>query len=237
MPEQPTLVLIHGHGVDASIWDGVCAVSLFDGPTLRPDFSKRTDLANIDAYAHDLHRQLQTANARKVVLVGHSMGGYIALAFAEQYPEMVSGLVLFHSTAYADDDAKKEQRKQTIQALQTEGAAPFIEKTIPKMVAPGFSPEIVQQLVDTYRTLPANALAAGMQAIANRPDRTHLLRDARFPVLVILGKQDQLIAYDKTRTLANFSTKVNVATMETAGHLGMIEQIDEAARLLSGFVQ
>ncbi len=232
MPEQPTLVLIHGHGVDASIWDGVCAVLLFDGSVLRPDFSQRTDLVSIDAYAHELHRQLQGANAKKSILVGHSMGGYIALAFAERYPELVQELVLFHSTAYADDDAKREQRKQTIDALKTEGTAPFIEKTMPKMVAPGFSAETIQQLISRYRALPTDALVAGMQAIANRPDRTHVLRDARFPVRLILGKQDQLITYDKTRTLAELSDKVTVATMETAGHLGMIEQTDEAAQLL-----
>ena len=236
MREKPTLVLIHGHGVDASIWDGIYAGLLSDSPVLRPDFARLTNQTTIDGYANDLYGRLRAEGVNSVVLIGHSMGGYMALAFAERHPPMVRGLCLFHSTAYADDAPKKEQRRQTIESMKTQGSAPFIEKTIPKMVAPDYSSADVQKLIGRYRNLPVDALMAGMEAIAGRPDRTHVLRDTPFPVLLVLGKQDQLIPYDKTRTLADLSGRISVATMETSGHLSMIEQPDDALNALKSFV-
>ena len=235
MNEKKTLVLVHGHGVDASIWDGIYADLLSDGPVLRPDFARLTNHTTIDGYADDLYGRLQAEGVNSIVLIGHSMGGYMALAFAERHPQMVRGLCLFHSTAYADDEPKKEQRRQTIEGMKTQGSAPFIEKTIPKMVASDYPAAAVQKLVAHYRNLPVDALVAGMEAIAGRPDRTHVLRDAPFPVLLVLGKQDQLIDYDKNRTLADLSGQISVATMEVSGHLSMIEQPDEAIAALRTF--
>ncbi|GAB3639459.1 alpha/beta fold hydrolase [Spirosoma arcticum] len=236
MRDSFTIVLIHGHGVDASIWDGIYAGLVSDGPVLRPDFSWLTNHTTIDEYAEDLFRQLQADGIDDVMLVGHSMGGYIALAFAEQHPEMMQGLCLFHSTAYADDESKQAQRQQTIEALKTNGSAPFIEKTMSKVVSPDYPAEKVQELVVRYQNLPANALIAGMNAIAGRPDRTHVLRDARFAVLLLLGENDQVIPYEQTSRLANMNARITVVSLPMVGHLGMIEQPDDALKALNTFI-
>ena len=136
MSQLPTICLIHGHGVDASIWDSIYADLALDHAVLTPDFARLSTLTTIESYADELYDVLQAANVEKAVLVGHSMGGYMALALAEKYPKLVQGLVLYHSTATADDDAKREARQQVINALQAEGTAPFIQKQMPKMVAP-----------------------------------------------------------------------------------------------------
>lgn len=230
------LVLIHGHGVDASIWDGIYADLVLDASALKPDFSRLTKHTTIEAYAEELYAQVQSVQAEKVVLIGHSMGGYIALAFADQHPEMVQGLVLYHSTTAADDDNRREMRRQAIEGLQMEGAIPFIQKQMPKMVAPDYPPEKTQVLIDRFARLPADALTAGMTAMMNRPDRTHVLRNAQFPILLVLGRDDQLIPYEKTAHLADLSPLVSVAIIEQAGHLSMIEQPEASKNVLRSFI-
>jgi len=238
MNDQLLIALIHGHGVDATIWAGIDAGLSADAPVVVPDFSRVATHTSIDEYAELLHKHLiaETGETGQVVVIGHSMGGYIALAFAEKYPNMTAGLVLFHSTAYADDDARKAQRKETIENLGTNGAAPFIEKTLPKMVAPGFPADKLQPYIDLYKNLPADALAAGMTAIMNRPDRTHVLREAQFPVLLVLGEEDQVVPFDKTIELSDLSHQISVAPIERAGHLSMVEQPEPALGVLRVFV-
>ncbi|MVM28749.1 alpha/beta fold hydrolase [Spirosoma sp. HMF4905] len=236
MSQSIAICLIHGHGVDASIWDGIYADLALDASVLKPDFSRLANHTSIEAYAEDLYARLQTGQVENVILVGHSMGGYLALAFAERHPEMVRGLVLYHSTATADDEARREVRRQVIEGLKTQGTAPFIQKQLPKMVAPDYPSEKTQNLVERFLNLPADALIAGMVAIANRPDRTHVLRDAQFPILLVLGRQDQLIPYEKTAQLASLSDRISVATIEQAGHLSMIEQPAESSQVLRSFM-
>lgn len=236
MSQLPTICLIHGHGVDATIWDSIYADLVLDHTVLTPDFARLSTHTTIDGYADELHDVLQAAGVEKVVLVGHSMGGYMALALAEKYPELVQGLVLYHSTAYADDDAKREARQQVIKDLQTLGTAPFLEKQMPKMVDPSYPVGKTEALVDRFQPLPAEALIAGMQAIAGRPDRTAVLRDAEFSVLLVLGREDQLIPYDKTAQLADLSSQIQVVSIDQAGHLSMVEQPSASSQAIRSFV-
>lgn len=230
------LVFIHGHGVDASIWDGIYADLVSGASVIKPDFSRSTTHTTVEAYAEELYAQLQVVQADKVVLIGHSMGGYIALAFADQHPELVQGLVLYHSTTTADDNDRREIRRQVIEGLKSAGTVPFIRKQIPKMVAPSYPSEKVQLLIDHYQNLPADGLSAGMTAIANRHDRTHVLRNTQFPVLLVLGRDDQVLPYEKTAQLADLSPRVSLATIEQAGHLSMVEQPGQAIHVLRSFL-
>lgn len=236
MSQSPTLCLIHGHGVDASIWDSIYADLALETPVFKPDFAYMTNHRTIEAYAEDLYAQLQIAQVEKVILVGHSMGGYIALAFAEQHPDSVHGLVLYHSTALADDENRREVRKQAINELKANGSAPFIRKQLPNMVAPDFPGEKIQQLIDRFVDLPAEALIAGMGAMATRPDRTHVLREASYPILLVLGRKDQIIAHDKAAELAKLSNGIRVETIDNAGHLSMVEQPGESFQIIKAFV-
>ena len=236
MREKPTLVLLHGHGVDASIWEGIYAGLSLEGPVLRPDFSRLANHVTINGYADELSARLSADGVNDVVLIGHSMGGYIALAFAEQHPEMTRGLCLFHSTAYADDEPKKEQRTKAIGALTDGGTPKFIAELLPKMVSPDYPGEEVRSLINRFSDLPTDALIAGVRAMAGRPDRTPVLRDARFPVLLLLGEKDQVIPYEQTSQLGNLGERITVAALPQSGHLGMIEQSAEALNALRSFV-
>ncbi|SFD63612.1 alpha/beta fold hydrolase [Spirosoma endophyticum] len=236
MSHLPVLCLIHGHGVDASIWDGIYADLVSDAQVLKPDFARLTNHKTIEAYAEDLYARLQSAQVSSVVLVGHSMGGYMALAFAEQHPEMVQGLILYHSTATADDEKRKEIRRQTIDELKAQGTVPFIQKQLPKMVATTYPSEKTQVLIDRFLDLPVDALIAGVEAIAGRPDRTNVLRTAQFPILLVLGREDQLMPFEKTAQQAELSDKITVTPIENAGHLSMVEQPEAAIQAIRSFI-
>lgn len=240
MDKAKTIVLIHGHGVDSSIWNDLYTVLTADYQVVKPDFSSQTNHGSIEAYAEELYSMLLSGQIDKATLIGHSMGGYIALAFAERYPDMVNGLVLFHSTVFADDEERKAKRKVAIQQLEEQGSSAFIEESVPKMVSDATKTkhaDLVQQRVQIGNQLPAEALAMGVRAIASRPDRSQVLRDAPFPVLIIAGKEDKLIPFEKSEPMANLlNDKGRFIAMEGVGHLGMLENPEEATRLIREFL-
>ena len=170
MSQLPTICLIHGHGVDASIWDSVYADLALDHAVLTPDFARLSTLTTIESYADELYDVLQAANVEKAILVGHSMGGYMALALAEQHPELVQGLVLYHSTATADDDAKREARQQVIKDRQGEGNGSFSWKGEAKKVGPIEPTEKRRELMDILRYVPDRAPGAGGEGNAGPPN-------------------------------------------------------------------
>lgn len=240
MPTKPVLVFIHGHGVDASLWDGLYAVLSSEYPIIKPDFSSLTRHQTIEAYAEHLYGLLKEAQVDKCVMIGHSMGGYIALAFAETHPEMLLGLGLFHSTAFADDPERQAKRQLAIEKLETQGSPAFIEETVPKMVAESNLERLaatVQQLIEKGNAIPPEALIAGMNAIRSRPDRTSVVKNAPFPILLIMGKQDNMIPYEKNRELVDMPADGQTVVLENAGHLGMIEQPEEAVQAIQTFLR
>ncbi|WP_234737060.1 alpha/beta fold hydrolase [Tellurirhabdus bombi] len=239
METKPTLVLIHGHGVDSSVWDDVVAQLAGEYSIIKPDFSRLSEHETIEAYAERLYSLLQGAQVNSCVVIGHSMGGYIALAFAEQHPEMILGLGLFHSTAFADDESKKEKRQSDVKALEEQGSKVFIEKVMPNMLGDSYKKskqEATDVLIEKFSNLPAEALAAGVKAIAGRPDRTGVLKNASFPVLIIAGREDSVIPFEKSEALFDLPQNARPVVLETSGHLGMIEAPEEAVKIIRKFM-
>ncbi|AEI48399.1 alpha/beta fold hydrolase [Runella slithyformis] len=234
-----TLVLIHGHGIDASIWEDIKPL-LEDFQVLTPDFSTDTTYKSIEEYADGLYEWLGDTGVKKCVLIGHSMGGYLTLAFAEKYPEMLQGFGLFHSTAYADDEAKTEQRKKTLTFMETHGAAAFIRQSAPNMYSEAYAkenPDVIKSHVEKYAQLPTEAVIAGFKAIMNRPDRTAILRDTNLPVLLIFGEQDKLISFEKNIDLSKLSPNSHTLILKEAGHMGMVEDAKASAEEIREFME
>jgi pimeloyl-ACP methyl ester carboxylesterase len=236
---RKTLVLLHGHGADDTIWDYLDAAINEYFTIVRPNISLFTFCQSVEDYADELHRLLTNANILKCTLIGHSMGGYIALAFAEKFPDMLEGFGLFHSTAYADDDAKKEQRGKMIELLKEEGTEAFIDKTAPNMFGDRYKelfPERVESHIAYFKKLPAPALIAGLTAIRDRPDRTSVLASLPFPVLFIIGMQDKIIQFENVITLSEYPKQSYPFILAEAGHMGMVERPDATARMISWYM-
>ena len=167
------------------------------------------------------------------------MGGYIALAFAEKYPELLEGFGLFNSTAYADDEAKKHQRNQTIELLRNHGTETFIKNTAGNLFGDRYKelyPERIKAHIEHFGKLPADALIASIIAMRNRPDRTAVLAAMPFPVLFIIGMQDKLIPFESCISLSEYPKQSYPFILAEAGHLGMVERPDAAARMINWYM-
>jgi pimeloyl-ACP methyl ester carboxylesterase len=236
---RKTLVLLHGHGVDDSIWDSIDA-SINDYYTVvRPNISLFTFCKTVEEYADELHRFLTNAVIEKFTLIGHSMGGYIALAFAEKYPEMLEGFGLFHSTAYADDESKKHQRDQTIDMLRNYGTEMFVKNTAANLYGDRFKelyPQKIKEHILRFGKLPAEALITGIVAMRDRKDRTSVLAAMPFPVLFIIGMQDKLLPFESCIELSEYPKQSYPFILAEAGHMGMVERPDASARMISWYM-
>lgn len=234
-----TIVLLHGHGVDADIWTELKNL-LSDYRVLTPDISTQTQYEYIEEYADYLYQWLIAHEVQKCVLIGHSMGGYITLAFAEKYSAMLQGFGLFHSTAFADDEEKQAQRKKTLRFIETHGAAAFIRQSAPNMYAEDFvkqHPQVIEKHIEKYTRLPTAAVIAGFKAIMGRSDCTQVLQYAAIPVLLIFGKEDKLIAFEKNIGLSELPKEGQTFISAKSGHLGMIEDTAACAEAIRTWMQ
>ncbi len=240
MPKtRKTIVFLHGHGVDSSIWDQLDNLLNQDYRIVRPDLSLQSSCHTMEEYADELYRMLQNAIIEKCILIGHSMGGYISLAFAEKYPQMLEGFGLFHSTAYADTPEKSEQRTRMAELLRTQSTADFIRLTGGNMFSPSYRQSDaakVKEHINRFSKLPAEALAVGAEAMRARPDRTKVLSKLSFPILLIFGQEDQIIPFEKAIDLTKYPKKSFPFVLSQAGHLGMVEQPDTSASIIKWYV-
>ncbi len=237
---RKTLVLLHGHGVDDSIWDEVYTDLNEDYTVIKPNFSSISTCSTMEEYADELYRFLDSAAIQKITLIGHSMGGYIALAFVEKHPDMVEGIGLFHSTTYADTAEKKEQRQKVANLLQKEGSEAFIRLTAPNLFGGHFrktKQAKYKGYIEKFSTLPSKALAAGSLAMGKRPDRTHILKKTTLPVLFIFGMKDQLMPFEKLIELTRLPQRSYHFIIAEAGHMGMVEKPDASAQILRYFME
>ena len=156
-------------------------------------------------------------------LIGHSMGGYITLAFAEKYPGNLSAFGLFHSTAYADSEEKKAIRRKGIEFIKQHGAFEFLKTTIPNLFAADAINE-KEQLIIQGHNFAQPSLVSYYEAMIQRPDRTDLLQKATVPVLFIMGKYDNAIPLEDGLQQCHLPEKSYIYVLRNSGHMGMLEE-------------
>ena len=242
------LILLHGFGESGSIWQHqverlaqVCRVIVPDLPgTGSSPMPEGGSLDTLEAYADLLAALLEAEGLATCTLIGHSMGGYIALAFAETYPERLDAFGLFHSTALADNEQRKELRKKGIRFMQEHGPAAFLKEVIPGLYAESFrsvSAHAVQEhLEQSAKWATAEALSAYYRAMMSRQDRTHVLADFKGPVLFILGALDKSVVLEETIPQTRLAQNAQVHVMENEAHMGMQEDPELTINILKDFM-
>lgn len=220
------LVLLHGYGEDQKVWDLVRAAFWPDEHVVTPSYASRSDFRSIEEYGEHVYQELKGMGIDKAILIGHSMGGYIALAIADLHPEFVVGLGLFHSTAYADSEERKEMRLKNVAFLENHGPQAFMENFVKNLYAESFAKEHLGLLVEHIAhssQFPLPALTAGMKAMRIRPDRRAVLEKAPYPVLFIIGLQDKAVSPDDAREQVGLPAHTQELILPEAGHMGMVE--------------
>src|ERR1051326_4678690 len=180
---------------------------------------------------------LDFAGVRKYVVVGHSMGGYAALAFTEKYSENVTGLCLFHSTAMPDSEEKKKDRDRVAQIVMNDHSQ-YVAELIPKL----FAKENISILKDEVLkakqvalNTPREGIVAALMGMKERPSREMVLKNAKFPVLFIIGKQDVILAWENLLLLAQLPKKSYQLVLDHAGHMGFYEAPEETYKSVRKF--
>ena len=237
------VVLLHGFLENQSMWNDFI-----------PELSKRNRVITIDllghgatecmGYVHTMEDQADMVQAvlaelkiRKAVFVGHSMGGYIALAFAELFPEYMKGLVLMNSTSRADSEERKTNRDRAIKVVKKDHTS-FIRLSIANL----FTEENRTLLVDEVEKVklealktPAQGIIAALEGMKMRKDREVLLHVTTFPKMLILGKKDGVLNYEEnTNQIEN--TDVQLLSFSD-GHMSQIENKAETLKAIIDFMK
>ncbi|HWB92606.1 MAG TPA: alpha/beta fold hydrolase, partial [Puia sp.] len=177
--------------------------------------------------AATLQQLLDKEGIDRCVLIGHSMGGYISLAFAEHYPGRMLGLGFFHSTAFADSEEKKTARRKSIEFIRQHGAAPYIRQSTPNLFAAGTReerPALVEDMIRSYSGFRAQSLVAYLEAMMQRPERLSVLERFAGPVLFIIGEKDQVVPLEQSLKQSHLGRITQVRLLPAAGHMGMLEE-------------
>lgn len=220
------IVLLHGLALDASIWSEVVRLyedqAQFILPDLRGHGKSETGNANgsLEQFADDLKQLLDYLDFEQVSLVGHSMGGYISLAFAEKYPERLENLIMLTSNARADDDDKRKGRLADAEKVLQEGSRFLAEGMAPKLSK---NPEIQQQCLDIVAATAPEGLSNVLRAIALRPERLDVIAGLEIPVFAIAGKDDQLMHPQVAFEMAQAAESGKAVVLPGVGHMPMLE--------------
>lgn len=238
------VMLVPGFGEDASIWDAQTKVLENDCTLLIPDLrgtgkaSSSSLPASIEAMAADLLSILDAEKIQACILLGHSMGGYITLAFAEMYPERLLAFGLIHSTTYADTEEKKEMRRKAIAFINTHESAAFLKTSTPNLFSESFQREhasIIANLIEKSSTLQPSVFIAHYQAIMARPDRTHVLAESKVPVLMVIGKEDKAVNPADAQAQSKLNPLCTAVILDT-GHMSMLEAPEELNLQIMSFI-
>jgi pimeloyl-ACP methyl ester carboxylesterase len=172
---------------------------------------------------------------RKAIFVGHSMGGYVALAFAELYPEMMKGLVLLNSTSRGDSDERKINRDRAIRAVK-QNYTNFVRISISNLFSEDnrerLDAEIEAVKQEALKT-PLQGIVAALEGMKVRNDREVILHFAPYPILLILGQKDPVLPYEDNITQIE-NTEVKLITYPD-GHMSHIENKEELQKDLMAF--
>lgn len=238
-----TIVLLHGFLENKKMWTEYVEL-----------FSKTHRVITIDLLGHGesdsfgyVHEMEENANAvnevlkflkiEKAIILGHSMGGYVGLAFAELYPKKIQKLVLQNSTSKEDSEEKKTNRTRAIKAVK-QNYISFVSLAIANLFSENnrirLAEEIEKVKTEALKT-PLQGIVASLEGMKIRKDREWLLQENRFPVLLILGKKDPVLNYEESLAQIEDTTAELVSFED--GHMSHIENKEELKNILINFFE
>lgn len=240
---QP-IILIHGFGEDSRIWKHQINYLQNEYRLFVPDLPGTGQSAigngqlSMESMAEAIKQMMDAEKIDQCIMLGHSMGGYVTLAFAELYPERLTAFGLIHSTAYADNEEKKAARQKSISFIKEHSAAGFMKTTIPNLFSQRFNTEHknqVDELIEQGNQFTAEALIAYYRAMINRPDRSHILQKTTVPVLFFIGEEDKAVNPADALAQTALPTVCMAKLVPSIAHMGMLEATAELNNTIGDF--
>ena len=246
--EGPVVMLVHGFGETGSIWkeqaeylSGHCMLIIPDLPGSGESELPVMDRKNlsIEDLAESIHSIITSENIDECTLLGHSMGGYITLAFAEEYPDKLKAFGFIHSTAFADSEEKKQNRKKGVEMMDKYGSYAFLKTTTPNLFAEAFKKEHgdeVNKLMEEGRQFKKENLQQYYRAMMQRFDKTNVLKNSKVPVLFIMGTEDVAAPLNDVLKQVHQPEISYIHIVENTGHMSMLEMPGKLNELLKNFI-
>lgn len=242
--EGQVVVLLHGFCGSAAYWEKVIPLLSGSCRIIAPDLRGHgasdapKGAYTIEQMADDVLSLIDTLEIPKITLLGHSLGGYITLSFAQRHAARLNGFGLIHSTGYPDSEEAKEKRLKSVSTIQSQGITAFVDELIPGLFSPATIDHSMQLLERAkeigYKTPPQGAVGAAM-AMRERPDRRDVISATELPVMLVAGAEDTLIPAERTFT----SDKPNItqATVSGAGHMSLFEAPERLSEIIRDFLE
>jgi pimeloyl-ACP methyl ester carboxylesterase len=239
------LVLIHGFCESKALWKYCEKELALHYRVIVPDLPGfgesrlQESKVSMEFFADKINELLDSLKIEQCIMIGHSLGGYVTLAFAEKYENRLKGLGLFHSTAFADTEEKKENRNKTIAFIEKHGVSLFAQS----FVAPLFSlrnrdrlKAEIEELISIASSSSEEGVIETTKAMRDRPDRTGVLKKTSLPVLFVVGKKDGSVPLEKSLEQCHLAKHSIVHFLSEAGHMGMIENKPETIKIIFNYM-
>jgi 3-oxoadipate enol-lactonase len=234
------VVFLHGFPFDHTIWEPLVPDLSADARLILPDLrgfgrSPVTEgVYGMRLLAEDIVRLLDRMNIEKCVVVGHSMGGYVSLAFANAYPGRLAGLGLIATQAAADTPERRQARYKTADAVAHRGARVVASDMVSNLTPKTELQDAIRGLI--LRAQP-DGIVGSLKGMAERVDMTGLLNTISVPAVVIAGTADQLLPMERMHTLAQMLPKGWLVEVQGGGHMLMMEEPQHVAGALRQLIQ
>jgi pimeloyl-ACP methyl ester carboxylesterase len=237
------VMLVHGFGEDGTIWNNQIAALQNHYLLLVPDLpgSGKSEMLTenniaITDYAEVLYTILAEEKITQCSMLGHSMGGYIALAFAEKYPNLLNSLGLVHSSSYADTELKIATRKKAIEFIQANGSQAFLKTSTPNLFwDKEKNKEAIDILIAEGENISQAALVQYYNAMITRKDTTEVLKTFSKPILFIIGQYDQAVPFADSMQQTYAPSYAYIHILRKSAHMGMLEEKDKTNKIISSF--
>lgn len=240
------IVLLHGYLESMTIWEEFAyqltphaRVITLDLPGHGISMIKG-EVHSMEMLADTVSAMLEALGVERCTLVGHSMGGYVALAFAERHPEQLEGLVLLHATPNADTPEKAEDRQREIDAIKAGRKELLVRKAAPRRFAEQNRKRFADEITDCIEIAFLNedeGVVALLRGMGARPDRNEMLSKLNVPQMFIFGRNDDYIPQERADGVAARHPQAEVVWLEQSGHIGFIEEAEACAEAIIKFIK
>lgn len=238
---QP-LVLIHGFCESGRMWNYFAEKLSSHFRVICPDlpgFGDSLIFGNqitLEEVAVQLEEWMEENQIQDPIVIGHSLGGYVALALLELMGSRLKAIGLFHSTAFPDDEEKKGMRNRTIVFLQKNGVEKFVTSFVPPLFPENRREELaseIQAAIEDAKRSSLDGLIAFAGAMRDRKDRVEILRNFAGPKLLIAGTEDGAVKIEASRAQQDaFSHYIE---LQGVGHMGMVEEREKTVEVVREF--
>ena len=240
------MIFIHGYLETSAVWRGFAdeLAGRFRVITADLPGHGKSDIFaaihSMDLMADVLHELIVSLHTGPVFMVGHSMGGYVTMAFVDNFPDMLTGYCLFHSHPFADSPEAIAKREMEIKLVRAGNKDKMFPESISRLFARNNLEKFAGAVARSEKIaadVPADGIVAVLKGMMERPSRVKVMEEGKVPCLWILGAHDNHINYDKIQERVKLPTNARVEILKNSGHMGFIEEKDTSLGVLTEFIK